>query len=241
MSLPGMEHTLPYTGEVAQLLALVEARRRYYRDMLSMFPAAAAVVAGDGSVSFANRAFCREFALSEENVARRTIGQILPTAALHQRIVAGRASGVAQPPLFHDICGRRLLISLVPVTNWEQTGAIDTLLVIESSRQIEPTDPEANKTGRILDLPDQISDCHIPAILWSADRQTLAFLSIRGDAQVMLGFSLDYWRDTPDFFRERIHSEDPAATLAYYGRALEQAATRVPSFAACRHRARPRA
>jgi hypothetical protein len=46
--------------EVARLLALLEAERRYFREIVASIPVPVPLVSADGSVSFANRStrFC---------------------------------------------------------------------------------------------------------------------------------------------------------------------------------------
>ena len=38
----------------------------------------------------------------------------------------------------------------------------------------------------------------------------------------MLGFPVAHWLETPQFFSERIHPEDRAATMAFYGASIER-------------------
>src|SRR5271168_1930258 len=172
-----MERTQPYTGEVAQLLALVQARRRYYRDMLSLIPAAAVLFSSDGSVNFANSAFCREFDLREEDVTRQTISQILPISCgdLQQRILAGR--GVSPAPFFFELRGRTLRISVIPIRKALYIRENDILLLIESSREIQQVSPGLIKNDTILMRSEPVLNSQIPAILWHAERHSLAFIS----------------------------------------------------------------
>jgi len=60
----------------------------------------------------------------------------------------------------------------------------------------------------------------IPAIIWEADAETLAFRSARGDLERFLGFSAEHWTESPKFFEERIHPEDRVPTLDFYHAAM---------------------
>lgn len=227
-----MERKESCTREVAKLLALVRARRRYYHDILNLLPTAATMLASDGSISFANTAFCREFALREEDVRHRTVAQVLPSDALNRRILAARRSGLPLRPFFFKIRGKALRISVTPIHGWTHTGEIDTLLLIEDPREPYQDGVMSYRRDALLNLPEQILDDHIPAILWHADRQDFAFRSVRGAAQELLGFSIDHWKNTPDFFSERIHPDHRAATLSLYRAAIDRAGDASSEFRA---------
>jgi len=56
----------------------------------------------------------------------------------------------------------------------------------------------------------------LPAIVWQADAATLQFRSVDGSAEAMLGYPAAHWLGRREFFEERIHPEDRAATMALY-------------------------
>lgn len=59
-------------------------------------------------------------------------------------------------------------------------------------------------------------DTAIPAILWRAEAATFQFTAVWGAAEQLLGYPVSHWLESPQFFRERIHPEDCAATMAFY-------------------------
>src|SRR5580704_14958229 len=110
-----MQRTNSGSHEIAQLLSVVQARRQYYRDVLSLLPVGVAVVAGDGAIRYANDAFCGQFAIPPESAATRAIGNILPSDVLNRRILAARLSGMAQGPFQLQIGNAAWSISITAV------------------------------------------------------------------------------------------------------------------------------
>ena len=94
----------------------------------------------------------------------------------------------------------------IPVRAWHDEDETETLLVLE------PPQALATQGGGV---PDDL-----PAIVWQADAATLEFRSVEGDAEAMSGYPASYWLSHPEFFEERIHPEDRAATMALYRRVL---------------------
>jgi signal transduction histidine kinase len=68
----------------------------------------------------------------------------------------------------------------------------------------------------------EIPVAEIPAIVWQADAATLTFRSVVGSAEQLTGYPAAHWIETPEFFSERIHPDDRAATLASYQTAIAQ-------------------
>ena len=94
----------------------------------------------------------------------------------------------------------------IPLRAWHDEDETETLLVLEPSPAL------ATQGGG---LPGDL-----PAIVWQADSATLEFRSVDGDAEAMSGYPVSHWLSHPEFFEERIHPEDRAATMALYRRVL---------------------
>ena len=95
----------------------------------------------------------------------------------------------------------------IPVQAWDNEDETETLLVLEP-----PPPVSAVSSGLPIDLP---------AIVWQADAATLAFRSVEGDTQVTMGYPASHWLSHREFFEERIHPDDRAATMALYRAAIE--------------------
>jgi two-component system cell cycle sensor histidine kinase/response regulator CckA len=96
----------------------------------------------------------------------------------------------------------------IPVRAWHDEDETETLLILEPPQQVSVF-PGAG-------VPEDL-----PAIVWQADAGTLEFRSVEGDAEAMLGYPASYWLDHAEFFEERIHPDDRAATMALYRRVLQ--------------------
>lgn len=192
--------------EVARLLALVETERRYYQEMVAMLPVALVVLTADRRISSANRAFRQTFGLRSSELHGKTIDQILPSERLIEKIHDAHTSGVPSSSFPLEVDGRPFSAGIVPIRNWDDESEIETLLVFQPSAAPVQTPP----------VPQVEAPLEIPAIVWRADPLTLAFQSVRGDFEALLGFPASHWTGTPDFFEARIHPEDREATLALY-------------------------
>jgi two-component system cell cycle sensor histidine kinase/response regulator CckA len=88
----------------------------------------------------------------------------------------------------------------VPLRAWHDEDETETLIVVGEA--------PAPSSGAIP------SD--LPAVVWQADAATLQFRSVEGSAEAMLGYPPSHWLGRRDFFEERIHPEDRAATMELY-------------------------
>ncbi|HVO99693.1 MAG TPA: response regulator [Bryobacteraceae bacterium] len=193
--------------EVARLLALVETERRYYQEMVAMLPVALVVLTSDRRISSANRAFRQTFGLRSSELHGKTIDQILPSERLIEKIHDAHTSGVPPAQFSFEHEGRLFSVGIVAIRNWDDESEIETLLVFQSV-------PPVLQAPVVQ--PNVEASLEIPAIVWQADPLTLAFQSVRGDFESLLGFPASHWTGTPDFFETRIHPGDRAATLALY-------------------------
>jgi len=190
--------------EVARLLALVETERRYYQEMVAMLPVALVVLSADRSVSSANRLFRQTFGLKSKDLRGKTIEQILPSDRLIEKIRDVHTTGIPQAafPLDHE--GRHFTLAIVPIRNWDDESELETLLMVQDVGEVAPIAPVLEVLGET------------PAIVWEADAATLAFRSVRGDVEPLLGYAPAHWTATPQFFEERIHPEDRQSTIEFY-------------------------
>lgn len=197
--------------EVARLLALVETERRYYQEMVAQLPVALAVVAGDGSIAWANRSFRRVFGLRSEDLRRRGIEQLLPAAAetAWSDWIAAAQQGNTPAARFADLAGQSARLSAVPLRNGEDELETEALLIIE----VGATAPQP--AGDLVP-PD------LPAILWTADAESTDFRTVSGAAEEFLGYPLSHWLDRAGFFEERIHPDDRTNVMELYRSLLER-------------------
>ncbi|MBZ5603427.1 MAG: response regulator [Acidobacteriia bacterium] len=195
--------------EVARLLALVETERRYYQEMVASLPVALVVLSADRSIVSANRAFRQTFGVRTEDMRRKSIEQIIPSPELVEKIRDVHLRGTTQPSTTIEVSDRKLRVAIVPIRNWDDESEVETLLMVEEAGGFAaPAVPRpAAAAPAALD---------IPAIVWQADAATHSFTSVTGAVEAMLGYPAAHWLATPQFFEERIHPEDRAATMAFY-------------------------
>jgi two-component system, cell cycle sensor histidine kinase and response regulator CckA len=199
--------------EVARLLALVETERRYYQEIVASLPVALVVLASDRSIVSANRTFRHTFGVRMEDLRRKTIEQILPSQMLVEKIRDVHMHVDPQPSAFIDIEDRRFRVAVVPIRNWDDEGEVETLLMVEEASGVELAAP---RTQAAPATPPTAPGLDLPAVLWKADPSSFVFTSVSGAAEELLGYPVSHWLSTPQFFEERIHPEDRAATMSFY-------------------------
>lgn len=214
--------------EVARLLALVETERRYYQEMVASLPVALVVLAQDRAIISANRAFRHLFNLRSEEMRRKTIEQIIPSPELIDYIRDAHLSGTSPRSVMVDFADRALRISIVPMRGWDDEGEIETLLMIEDTATWSLTRQPSMPGPTVI----VASPSDVPAVVWQADVGTMAFTSVSGSAEAMLGYPVAHWLSNPKFLIERIHPEDRASTLAFYDAAIERAGDASAEFRA---------
>ena len=215
--------------EVARLLALVETERRYYQEMVAVLPVALVVLAADRSVVSANRAFRQLFGLSAEDLRRKSIERILsahPLAAnrLIEKIRDVNVNGIPQSGFLLEMGEKLVRISILPIRNWNDEMEMETLLTIEDVSDVRAG---AGASPQVS-LPTE----SFPAVIWRADAATLRFTEVGGAVERLLGYPAAKWLEPADFFAERIHPEDRAATLAHYRAAVEESREASAEFRA---------
>jgi PAS domain S-box-containing protein len=70
----------------------------------------------------------------------------------------------------------------------------------------------------------------LDAVVWAAELPALGFVFVSRQARDLLGYPVEHWVNSPDFFRERIHPEDRDAVLAGLHRAIELGGEHAAEF-----------
>ena len=121
--------------EVARLLALVEAERRYYQDLVASLPTGLLIVSNELEVISANRAFRRAFGYTREGLLGKDVSEVLPgcgVAAGITEVLEGRSP---RSVLEWDApVGKRFRITAVALRGWEGEYDREALLVLEQQR-----------------------------------------------------------------------------------------------------------
>lgn len=136
--------------DVARLLSLVEAERRYFQEMMAVLPVGVALVSPSLELTMTNRAFRRLMGLERENAADRRLDVLLDMPSLRDRAREVLETRSPHSILSHDTetaKGKRtLLLSLQPFRDWSEEGAPEILLTLEDvsdmvTTQLPPAPP----------------------------------------------------------------------------------------------------
>ncbi len=204
--------------EVARLLSLVETERRYYQEMVASLPAGLVVLKGDRSILSSNRSFRHTVGLRSENLRGRTIDQLFPSPELIERIRAAHVDR-NHDPFFVEAGEKTFRFAIVPSEGWDEEGDPETILMIQDVTEIEA------RAGS-----KAVAPAGLPAIVWRADAATTQFLSVAGAAQELTGYEPSRWTSTPEFFWNRIHSEDQPHVKSTYRAVLDKGGDATAEF-----------
>ncbi len=211
--------------EVARLLALLEAERRYYQEIVAVAPVGLAVVDSDLSFLSANRSFQKTFGLPRERLSKFRLQDLFPGEEVADEVrrvletAAPRSNILTQHVSKEGV--RPLRLSVQPFRGWNEEAASEVLLLVED---LAPSEREAPPKEQ-LRLADELLE-NIDAIVWERDAATLRFTYIGGRVMEMLGYPGRRWIEEPDFHAARIHPEDREWVTAFYRAAIATAGSR---------------
>lgn len=138
--------------EVARLLALVEAERRYYQEIVAGLPVGLLVLSSDLSIISANIAVRRIFHLRSGDPLRGKLDSLLPGDVL-DKVRDVFASGTPQSGIAASLRpeqgGGALRISIQPIRSWDYTEEQEALLTIEeAAASAPPAEPLAHSEAQ---------------------------------------------------------------------------------------------
>lgn len=142
-----VEHDTWKRAEVARLLALVESERRYFQDILASLPVALAIVARNGSLRAANRAFRKLFGLQPEEIEQTGVANLFtgsPAAEWVREVVDTGVPVEDCELMVGDGEGaRHFSLTLDPAPAWQKEQREEALLtVLEVRREQDASEPE---------------------------------------------------------------------------------------------------
>ena len=121
--------------DVARLLSLVEAERRYFQEMMALLPVGVALVSPALDLTMTNRAFRRLTGLEREGVAQRRLDELFDIPGLSDRVQETLATRTPRSILSQDTettKGKRtLLLSMQPFREWDDEGVPEVLVTLE--------------------------------------------------------------------------------------------------------------
>lgn len=157
--------------EVARLLALVEAERRYYQDIFAALPVAVCVVDAGWRLAAVNRAFRRRFGLVREDLGEARLPDLIPDPELETRLRHVLETGQEEMDFAATLgtgeTARRLRLTLQRIPGWQLEAQDEVFITLEEERAPGGTgagQPAAAGEQQALAPPARIEEAKRAAI-----------------------------------------------------------------------------
>jgi len=224
--------------EVARLLALVEAERRYYQEIVAGLPIGLMVLTPDLSIVSANLAVRRVFGLRSGDPLRGRLDALLPSEVLDQVRQVFSSNAARNGVLANLLPGHgagRVRIAIQPIRSWDYSGEQEVLLTIEEmaepTAELSPPQPEVEHAAETMPEPGAVELLqNLDAIVWAATLPDRQFLFVSDAAERVLGWTAAQWTDSPTFQLDRIHPGDRERVEREYTAAMESGAPLTLEF-----------
>jgi signal transduction histidine kinase/CheY-like chemotaxis protein len=211
--------------EVARLLSLLEAERRYYQEIMAAVPSGLGIVGPDGTVQITNRALRTMFGLDPLTMGDPPVEQLLPSevlrAAVPEMLAGRRTESMSELSMQPD--GRWMRFGLRPFRDWDDFSKLEVLLTVEESTQAAEQARASAEGERDL-LRSQLAA--LPAFTWELDLATMRFLTVDTAAATAMGLDGEQWREGAGFWSGRLHSGDLARVKGFWEHSLRGSAFR---------------
>jgi PAS domain S-box-containing protein len=170
-----VEHLYWKRTEVARLLGLVEAERRYFQQILAALPVAVAVAGANGALRAANAAFRAMFGLEEDDVARTSVQELFRGSPaqdwLREVAAGGRSIEECELLVGEGESARHFLLKLDPAPDWQEERSGEVLItVLEMRREEDASEPEEEPHEEPQGAPPQAAAAPPPAALLDIER-----------------------------------------------------------------------
>jgi len=208
------EQELWRSRDVARLLSLVEAERRYYQEMMAAMPAGLGIFAEGGELAASNRAFRKMLGVDPGRREDAVLDRLLPSAQLREAAHAALAGGRESYSEIVQTSSRQWWrFTVKPFRDWDEQAAAEAMVVVEdlTPAALEAHE-EASKEHR--QLLSQIAS--VPGILWELDLAAMRFAACDGVAAWAMGFAGELWSAGADFWSARVTASDLARVRAVY-------------------------
>jgi len=224
--------------EVARLLALVEAERRYYQEIVAGLPIGLMVLTPDLSIVSANLAVRRVFGLRSGDPLRGRLDALLPSEVLDQVREVFSSNAARNGVLANLLPGHgagRVRIAIQPIRSWDYSGEQEVLLTIEEmaepTAELSPPQPEVEHAAETMPEPGAVELLqNLDAIVWAATLPDRQFLFVSDAAERVLGWTAAQWTESPTFQLDRIHPGDRERVEREYTAAMESGAPLTLEF-----------
>ena len=237
--------------EVARLLALVEAERRYYQEIVAGLPIGLMVLTPDLSIVSANLAVRRVFGLRSGDPLRGRLDVLLPSDVLDQ-VREVFSSNAARNGVLANLLpghgGGRVRIAIQPIRSWDYSGEQEALLTIEEMGELAAQPVTAAPGPEVEPVPEGAPGAietipelgavellkNLDAIVWAATLPDRQFFFVSDAAERILGWTAAQWTESPTFQLGRIHPGDRERVEREYAAAMEAGTPLTLEFRALR-------
>jgi signal transduction histidine kinase/ActR/RegA family two-component response regulator len=204
--------------DVARLLSLVEAEKRYYQEMMAVLPAGLGVFTPGGALAASNRAFRRMLGVEAERREEAVLASLLPTDSLRaaaQGVFGGKREPHAE--VVKGEAGKWLRFTLRPFRDWDEQAGLELLVIVEDLTEAA-MEAKEEAEGVHRELLSQVAS--LPGILWELDLATMRFRACDGVAAWSMGLPGGMWSGGAEFWSGRISPNDIAKVKGFYQLAL---------------------
>jgi len=220
--------------EVARLLSLLEAERRYYQEIMAAVPSGLGIIGAEGTVQISNRALRSMFGLDPLTMGDPPVERLLPSeilrAAVPEMLAGTRTAPMSELSMQPD--GRWMRFGLRPFRDWDDFSKLEVLLTVEESTEAAEQ-ARANAEGERDELRHRLSA--LPAVTWEADPVSMRFVRVDPGEAAALGLDPTLWREGADFWSARVHPGDLARLKGYWEHSMRGAAFRAADYGTAAH------
>ena len=203
--------------EVARLLSVIEAERRYYQSIISGIPVGLVIVSTDLAVVSSNRQLRGMLGVGNKNRALQSIADCLPAdvvQAVRTVLLTGQQHSLLTQLPESD---RPLKIHIQQIRNWEEDARTDALLTVEYSDS-SPSSVSSLAGEDPLPADEMLNT--LEGIVWAVAVPSMRFVYVNEKAQDLLGYPINKWLRSDTFWSDRIHPADRSWVLEAYQKSI---------------------
>jgi PAS domain S-box-containing protein len=193
----------------------------YADKIVASVPSGLLLLSADLRVLSVNPSFLESFRLREEDVVGHPLQEVVRAEGLLRRAREILQNGVAQRDVLFDlhlIQRQETRPALITLTRIRMAGdePARLLLIVQDLTEEERLQAARRVSEeRFHDLVQGLD-----AIVWEADAATLKFSFVSQRAEGILGYPVERWLGSADFFLTRIHPDDCVRTMRTFREAI---------------------
>ena len=195
--------------EVARLLALVETERRYYQEIVASVPVSLLIVGPNLTAVSANRQFRMRIGKKNEDILGRPIQELLAIEGLELLVEQVIGSGIGTPKQEMQWDARPVVVTALPLRNWEEDSDAEALVVIEERATTAPSLTPAER--KALDVAGQVD-----GMLWEVDYAAGGITYVSPGAEALFGYPAERWLSDKAVWGLRVDETERARVDAFY-------------------------